>query len=206
MQKIRTKTSQKKKMKLKEDMEEIDVVTQQKINKQAKKGYQRNYQVPKKYIHIFDSIRMSEKILKFGDVEVNKNEYRASKQPIALNLVNINQIVVSDKFKRSGKCFKYFIGYKDNDIIRPLYIVLPQMKECIKYFDNGGKNMSFKIGGNSVMIKYNDIWNIVKKLLSIKFYSTPVYDKKHIRTKVKTFNGVVNTKFQNDGIPKENVH
>ena len=138
---------------------------------------------------------MSEKILKLGDVEVNKNEYRASKQPIALNLVNINQIVVSDKFKRSGKCFKYFIGYKDNDIIRPLYIVLPQMKECIKYFDNGGKNMSFKIGGNSVMIKYNDIWNIVKKLLSIKFYSTTVYDKKHIRTKVKTFNGVVNTKF-----------
>ena len=138
---------------------------------------------------------MSEKILKFGDVEVNKNEYRASKQPIAWNLVNINQIVVSHKFKRSGKCFKYFIGYKDNDIIRPLYIVLPQMKECIKYFDNGGKNMSFKTGGNSVMIKYNDIWNIVKKLLSIKFYSTPVYDKKHIRTKVKTFNGVVNTKF-----------
>ena len=208
MQKIRTKTCHKKKMKLKikENMEEIDVVTQQKINKQAKKEYQRNYQVPKKYIHLFYSIRMSEKILKFGDVEVNKNEYRASKQPIALNLVNINQIVVSDKFKRSGKCFKYFIGYKDNDIIRPLYIVLPQMKECIKYFDNGGKNMSFKIGGNSVMIKYNDIWNIVKKLLSIKFYSTPVYDKKHIRTKVKTFNGVVNTKFQNDGIPKENVH
>ena len=65
---------------------------------------------------------MSKNTLKFGDVEVNQKELHASKQPIALNSVNINQIVVSDKFKHSGKCLKYFIGYKDNDNIRPLCV------------------------------------------------------------------------------------
>ena len=70
---------------------------------------------------------MSEKTSKFGNFEVNKKESYASKQPIALNLVNVNQIVISDKFKHNDKGPKYFIGYKDDDIIRPLCIVLPQM-------------------------------------------------------------------------------
>ena len=65
---------------------------------------------------------MSKNTLRFGDVEVNKKELHASKQPIALNSVNINQIVVSDKFKHSGKYLKYFNGYKDNDNIRPLCV------------------------------------------------------------------------------------
>ena len=54
---------------------------------------------------------MSEQTLKFGDIVVNKREFHASKQAIALNLVNTNKIVVSDKFKHSDDGFKYFIGY-----------------------------------------------------------------------------------------------
>ena len=64
--------------------------------------------------------------------------------------------------------------------------------------------MSFKIEQNSVLLKYNDIWNKTKKILNMKFYSTPIYDQKYIRIKVK--NGVVNTIFWNDGTPNENVH
>ena len=61
---------------------------------------------------------MSKKILKFDNVEVNKKSFHASKQPIALNLVNLNQILVSDKFKHSSNIgFKYFIGYKDDNMI-----------------------------------------------------------------------------------------
>ena len=45
---------------------------------------------------------------------------------------------MSDKFKHSDKGFKYFIGYEDDNIIRMLYIILPQMSGFIKYFDNGG--------------------------------------------------------------------
>ena len=32
----------------------------------------------------------------------------------------------------------------------------------IKYFDNGGKNISFKIKSD-VLVKYNEIWNRIKK-------------------------------------------
>ena len=55
---------------------------------------------------------MSEKTLKFDNIRVNKREFQKSKQSIDLNLINADQIVVSDKFKHSDDGFKYFIGYK----------------------------------------------------------------------------------------------
>ena len=76
---------------------------------------------------------------------VNKKEFHKSKQPIDLSLVNVDKIVVSDKFKHSDDGFKYYIGYKEDKIVKPLCIILPQMIGCIKYFGNGGKNMSFVI-------------------------------------------------------------
>ena len=111
----------------------------------------------------------------------------ASKQPVDLNLVDINL--------NSDKGFKYFIGYKDDNIVRPLCIILPQMNGYIKYLKNGGKNMSFMTEDDSVLTKYNEIWNKVKKTLNIKFRSMPVYDEKYIIAKIKDFNGVVNTDF-----------
>ena len=52
------------------------------------------------------NIRMSEKILKFDNIRVNKKEFHKSKQPIELDLVNIYQIVVSGKFKDNDNDFK----------------------------------------------------------------------------------------------------
>ena len=66
---------------------------------------------------------MSEKTLKFNDVQVNKKEFHTSKQLIALNSVLINKIVVFDKSEHSDKGFKHFIGYKEDDIIRPMYYI-----------------------------------------------------------------------------------
>ena len=43
-------------------------------------------------------------------------------------------------------------------------------------------------------------------MLSIKFHSMPVYDEKYIKTKIKEFNGVVNTNFWGDKLPKEGMH
>ena len=43
------------------------------------------------------SMKMSKKTLKFNSLEVNKKKFDASKQSIALNLVNVNQILISDK-------------------------------------------------------------------------------------------------------------
>ena len=55
---------------------------------------------------------MSEKTLKFDNIRVNKRQFHKSKQPIDLNLINVDQIVVSDKFNHSYDGFTYFIGYK----------------------------------------------------------------------------------------------
>ena len=65
---------------------------------------------------------MSEKTLKFNNIRVNKKEFHKSKQAIDLNLINVDQIVVSDKLKHSDEGFKYFIGYQEDKIVKPLCI------------------------------------------------------------------------------------
>ena len=65
---------------------------------------------------------------------IKKNLINLSNQLTCL--VNIDQIVVFDKFKHSDDGFKYFIGYKDGEIFKPLCIILPQMTGHIKYFEN----------------------------------------------------------------------
>ena len=124
------------------------------LNERLKQN-QRNYYASKnKKIICFHCIKMSEQTLKFDDIVVNKKEFYASKQAIALNLVNISKIVLSEKFKLRDDCSKYFIGYShDDDVIRPLCIISPQMSGYIKYFDNAGKNMSFKIEDEGVYLK-----------------------------------------------------
>ena len=91
-------------------------------------------------------------------------------------------------------------------MIKPLRIILPQMFGCIKYFDNGGKNMSFKIEDEDVYLKYNQIWNKIKSILNVKFHSQLIYDDKYIKTKVKTLNNTINTLLSGDEIPKERIH
>ena len=86
-------------------------------------------------------------------------------------MVNVDQIVISYKLKHKDDGFKYFIGYKEDDLVKPLCIILPQMSGNIKYFENGGKNMSFVTKDDDVFDKYNEIWNKIKKTLNIKFHS-----------------------------------
>ena len=150
---------------------------------------------------------MSKKTLKFGDTVPNKKEFHASKQAIALNKVNTGKIIVSYKSKHSDDDFKYFIGYlHDDDVIRPLCVILPQMSGYIKFFDNGGKNMSFKIEDESVYLKDTEIWNKIKNSLNAKFHSQPIYDDKYIKANVKTFSSIINTLFLGNEIPKERSH
>ena len=106
---------------------------------------------------------MGEITLEFDNIRVNKKEFHKSKQPIDLMSVNVDQIVVSDKFKHNNEGFKYFIGYLEGGIVKPLCIILPQMSEYIKYFKNGGKNMSFFVRDDNVLDKYNEIWGMIKK-------------------------------------------
>ena len=141
-----------------------------KIKEYQRKRYQQLIQYKKealqnKWVLFLLSIRMSEKALKFDNTRVNKKEFHKSKQPVDLEIINVDQIVVSDKFKHSDKGFKYFIGYKESEIVKPLCITLPQMTGYIKYFENGGKSMTFIIDDDDVLDKYN-----IKETLSIKFH------------------------------------
>ena len=117
---------------------------------------------------------MSEKTLKFNNIKINKKEFHKSKQAIDLDSVTTDKIVVSDKFRHSEEGYKYSTGYQENEIIKPLCIILPQINDYIKYFENGGKNMSFSIKNEEVWKKYEDIWNVTKSKLSIKFNSEPI--------------------------------
>ena len=80
------------------------------------------------------------------------------------------------------------------------------MSVYIKYFENGGKNMSLIIKDYDVLDKYNEIWGKIKNKLNIKFHSTLNYDKKYIKAKVGEFNDVIKKNFLGDEIPKESLH
>ena len=149
---------------------------------------------------------MSEKRLKFSNIKLNKKEFHKSKKPIDLLSVDLDQIVVSYKFKHNDEGFKYFIGYLKGEIVKPLCIILPQMSGYIKYFENGGKNMSFLIKDDEVWEKYEQIWDVIKNKLKIKFHSLPVCDKKYLKSKVRECDGMIKTNFLGNGTLKENMH
>ena len=116
-------------------------------------------------------------------------------------------ILISDKFKQSDDGFKYFIGYKEDEIVKPWCIILPQMNGYIKYLENGGKNMYFVVkNDDDVLGIYNEVWEEIKNTLNITFHNMLVYDEKYKKAKVREFNGVIKTNFLGDKIPKENMH
>ena len=137
---------------------------------------------------------MTQKTLKFNNITVNKKEFHMSEEPIDLMSVNIDQIVVSDKFNNNNNNDKndddddddnnnnnndnnndnnnssrYFIGYQKGGIVKPLCIILAQMSGFIKYVEYGGMNMFFLIkDDNEVQEKYKQIWDLIKNKLGSK--------------------------------------
>ena len=80
-----------------------------------------------------------------------------------------------------------------------------------KYY--GGKNMTFVTNNEKVYDKYNEIWEIIRKLLKVKFTANPVRDDKYLVAKLKIFNRINRTTFfnnndnnNNNNIPIERNH
>ena len=86
---------------------------------------------------------MSLKKINLETKKLIKKEFYSSKQAILLDSVDLDKIVLSSKWKINETIYKYLCGYLNNDVIQPLCVILPQMNGYIKYFDNGGKNMTF---------------------------------------------------------------
>ena len=150
---------------------------------------------------------MSSQKIKSGDKEVDKKEFYSSKAAILLDSVDLSNIIVSSRWKLNDTTYKYFCGYLNNDVIHPLCVILPQMNGYIKYFDNGGKNMSFVTDDKNVYEKYDGIWNVIKGFLKLKFTASPIRDDKYILAKLKIFKKKNLTTFNNNNIvPMEKNH
>ena len=99
---------------------------------------------------------------------------------------------------------KYFIGYNENNIMKPLCTRLPQMAGYAKKF-NDSATMSFIVKDKKLLKSYTKIWETTEGLMKINFESKPVYgdDDKYIKTKIKIYAGSIITNFHNKKMPKE---
>ena len=80
------------------------------------------------------------------------------------------------------------------------------MNAYIKYFENGGKNMFFSIKNSELWEKYEDIWNVIKNKLNIKFHSQSIYENKYLKAKVREFNSNIKTNLLGNNLPEENTY
>ena len=136
-----------------------------------------------------------------------KKKFYSSKEATLLDSVDLSKIVVSSRWKLNDETYKYFCGYLNNNVIKPLCVILPQMNGYVKYFDDGGKNMSFIADDEKVFEKYDEIWNVVKRLLKLKFTVDPIRNDKYISSKLKIFRKKNLTTFNNNNIvPVEKNH
>ena len=143
----------------------------------------------------FIKYKNEQKERKFWRQKNQKRDFNKNKKVIKIDDIDVNKKLVSKEDSYGTKNpFKYFIGYNDNNVIRPLCIRLSQMIGYVRKFE-GNTTMSFKISNKQLFKKYSQIWKRVEKLLKIEFDSKPVYgdNDKYIKTKMKMYGGSVNT-------------
>ena len=152
---------------------------------------------------------MNGKNINFNDKKNQKSDfYNKNKKIFNIDDIDVNKILVSKK-EQYGKynSSKYFIGYNDNDVIRPLYLFLSQTTGYINKFDKNKITMSLMIKDIQLLKNYNKIWKKIEKLMEIDFNTKTTYgdDDKYIKTKIKTYADIIITNFHNKKIPKEKV-
>ena len=139
--------------------------------------------------------------------KINKSNFYKNRKIFKIEDIDISKILVSKKESYSKKnSLKYFIGYNGDDVIRPLFLRLPQMIGYVKHFVSN-KTMSFTVSDKKLLKRYTTIWERVSNLMNIKFDSEPVYgdNNKYIKTKIKLYGDKINTNFQGKETPEENA-
>ena len=106
---------------------------------------------------------MNRKNINFDDKKFKKSEFYKNKKAFQIDDIDVNKILVSKKEPYGTKnALKYFIGYNDNDVMRPLFVRLPQMTGNARKF-NENATMSFRANNNKQLLKnYNKIWEKVE--------------------------------------------
>ena len=134
--------------------------------------------------------------------KITKSDFcNKNKKILNIDDIDVNKILVSKK-EQYGKynSFKYFIGYNDNDVIRPLYLGLSQMTSYINKFDENEITMSLMVKDKQLLKNYNKIWKKIERLISIDFDSKTTYgddDNKYIKTKIEIYEDNITTNFYN---------
>ena len=101
---------------------------------------------------------MSGKSINFEDKKISKSNFYRNRKLFKIEDVDINNVLVFKKESYGTKNWlKYFIGYNDDDVMRPLCIRLPQRIGYVKCFDSSNKTISFKVSDNKLVKKYNRI-------------------------------------------------
>ena len=170
--------------------------------------------IMKKFLTFFSqNIRMSTSIINFNDKKLKRSDfYNKNKKIFNTSDTDINKILVS-KGEQYGKhsLSKYFIGYNNNDIIRPLCLFMSQTTGCINKFDKNKIAMPLMINDILILKNYNRIWKKIEKLMKINFNTKTTYgdDDEYIKTRIKTYKDSITTNFYNKNgskkIPEEKV-
>ena len=88
---------------------------------------------------------MSGKNINFEDKKIKKSDFYKNKKIAKIDDIDVNEILVSKKESYGTKnSLRYFIGYNDNDVIRPSCVRLPQMTGYARKFDENA-TMSFRV-------------------------------------------------------------
>ena len=151
---------------------------------------------------------MSGKNINFGDKKIKRSTFYKNKKIYSTDDIDVNNILVSKKESYGTQnSLKYFIGYNDNDIIRPLCIRLPQMTGYARKFDENA-TMSFIVKDKKLFKKYTKIWETTEGLMKINFESKALYGDhdKYIKTKIKTYADTIITNFPNKKCQKKKHH
>ena len=112
--------------------------------------------------------------------------------------MDVNKTVVSTKASFGKKSFKNLIGYK-HLLSSSLYLFLPEISAYRKDVDE----TKFIFDNRwYILQKHNKIWKKDENTIDKEFDGDPVYKKKYLKAKIKSYNGKINPNFHNSKITK----
>ena len=124
---------------------------------------------------------MSERSKNFDNKKIKISDFYKNIKIFKIDEIDVNKMLVSKKEPYGAKgVFKYFIGFNDNDIIRPLYLSLSEMNGYVKKFKDKKTTittttMSLIVKDKQLFKKYNKIWKKIERLMRTNFNSKRFY-------------------------------